>query len=83
MISLQVSTEQIHEVISWNDATIAGILIAFILAFGLVIIYLFKTNQTLYKEFIVELKANNEALIKVNNFQNEFVNNMVALEKRK
>jgi hypothetical protein len=83
MISAQVSTQQIHEVISWNDATVIGILIAFILAFGLVIIFLFKTNQTLYKEFIIELKANNEALIKVNNFQNEFVNNMVALEKRK
>lgn len=83
MISLQVNTQQIHDVISWNDATITGILIAIVLTFGCVIVYLFKTNQTLYKEFIVELKANNEALIKVNNFQNEFVNNMVSLEKRK
>lgn len=82
MISLQ-TTADLHEVISWNDATITGILIAIVLAFAATIIYLFKTNQTLYKEFIVELKANNEALIKVNNFQNEFVNNMVALEKRK
>ena len=83
MINLPIDTKQIHEVVSWNDATITGVLILFVLAFGCVIVYLFKTNQTLYKEFIIELKASNEALLKVNNFQNEFVNNMVSLEKRR
>lgn len=48
MISLQ-TTDQIHDIITWNDATIIGVLICFILAFGSVIYYLFKTNQDLYK----------------------------------
>ena len=48
MISLQ-TTEQIHKVLTWDDATIPGILIAVVLAFGSVIYYLFKTNQDLYK----------------------------------
>lgn len=82
MISLQ-TTSDLHDVISTNDATAIGILIAVVIAFGWVIIYLFRVNQDLHNKFIVELKASNEALIKVNNFQNEFVNNMVALEKRK
>jgi Na+/melibiose symporter-like transporter len=77
-----MNPEQIHDVISWNDATSTGILIALALAFGWVIIYLFKVNQELHKKFIDELKASNEALIKVNNFQNEFVNNMIKLEKK-
>ena len=83
MINLQINTNQIHDVVAWNDATVTGILIAIVLAFGCVIVYLFRTNQTLYEKFIIELKGANEALIKVNNFQNEFVNNMVSLEKRK
>lgn len=48
MILLQ-TTDQIHDVITWNDATITGVLIAFVLTFGSVIYYLFKVNQELYK----------------------------------
>ncbi len=54
MVKLQVTTSQIHDVVSWNDATIQGILMAFILAFGFVIYHLFKTNQAMYKEFSAE-----------------------------
>lgn len=43
------TTEQLHDVISWNDATITGILIAVVISFATVIYYLFKTNQDLYK----------------------------------
>lgn len=68
MINLQVNTDQIHDVISWNDATITGILIACVLSFGMVIYYLFKTNQEmqkknsderdrLYSEFTAEIKC--------------------------
>jgi hypothetical protein len=88
------TTAEIHDVLSMSDATIAGVLIAIAISFGFVIRYLFKTNQelsetymakfeSLNKEFVAELKANNEALLKVNSFQNEFVNNMVALNGRK
>ncbi len=88
------TTEDLHGVLSISDATIAGVLISIAISFGIVIRYLFKTNQelsktymakfeSLNKEFVAELKASNEALIKVNNFQNEFVNNMVALNGKK
>lgn len=64
MINLQ-TTEQIHNVLKWNDATIPGILIAIVLAFGSIIYYLFKVNQEqnktntlriekLYEEFTSE-----------------------------
>jgi len=49
MISLQ-TTQQVHDILTWNDATIPGILIAVVLAFGSVIYYLFKTNQDIYKK---------------------------------
>lgn len=82
MISLQTATD-LHNVISTNDATITGILIAIVLAFGFTIVYLYKSVQTLNKEYISELRASNEALIKVNNSYNEFVRNMIELRNGK
>lgn len=92
MISLQ-TTEQIHNVLTWNDATIPGILIAFVLAFGSVIYYLFKTNQdmnkahnakieTLYQQHITEIKSFNELLVKVNNMYYDSIRNLVDLQKK-
>lgn len=68
MINLLLDPKQIHDIVSWNDATITGILIAVVLAFGIVIYYLFKTNQEmqtknaneidrLYSEFTAEIKC--------------------------
>ena len=68
MINLQIDTKQLKEVISTNDATIIGVLIVFVIAFGTVIYYLFKTNQEmqkknaderdrLYSEFTLEIKS--------------------------
>ena len=82
MISLQINTQQIHEVISWNDLTVAGILMAFILAFAYVIYYLFKINQTLYKEHLSEIRTFNEMLLKINNQYSEAINNLVMLHKK-
>jgi len=73
---------ELQKVMSTNDATIVGVLIVIVVAFGWVIFYLFKVNQDLHNKFIVELKASNEALIKVNNFQNDFVNNLARMDKR-
>ena len=78
--SLQ-TTAQLHEVISWNDATIVGILIAIILAFGMTIIYLYKNVERLNKDHMNELRQFNETLIKVNNSYNDFVKNMIELKK--
>ncbi len=78
--SLQ-TTSQLHEVISWNDATIVGILIAIILAFGMTIIYLYKNVERLNKDHMTELRQFNETLIKVNNSYNDFVKNMIELKK--
>lgn len=44
MVSLE-TTKELHDVISYNDATISGILIAIAIAFGSVIYYLFKTSK--------------------------------------
>ena len=82
MIALQTATD-LKEIISTTDATIVGILIAVVVAFGFAIIYLYKNVQILNKEYISELRASNEALIKVNNSYNEFVRNMIELRNSK
>ena len=73
---------EIQKVMSTNDATIVGVLIVVTVALGWTVVYLFKVNQSLQKENKEELKANSEVLLKVNNAQNEFVSNIVKLEKR-
>jgi hypothetical protein len=82
MINLQIDTTQIHDVVSWNDLTVAGILTAFILAFGYVIYHLFKINQVLYKEHLAEIRTFNEMLLKINNQYSESINNLVTLHKK-
>lgn len=82
MIPLQTATD-FHKVISTNDATIVGILIAIVIALGTVVVYLYKSVQQLNKEYIAELRTTNETLIKVNNSYNEFVRNMIELRQTK
>ena len=77
MISLQANLTDLQKVVATNDATVTGILIAVVLAFGVTIIYLYKNIQTLNKDHMNELRSFNETLLKVNNSYNEFVKNMV------
>ncbi len=72
MIFLQVpNTTDIKSIVSTNDATVTGILMAVVIALGVAIIYLFKQNQQLHKDYISELKATTETLLKVNMSNNE------------
>ena len=80
MISLQANLTDLQKVVATNDATVTGILIAVVLAFGVTIIYLYKNIQTLNKDHMNELRSLNETLLKVNNSYNEFVKNMVELK---
>lgn len=89
MISSQ-TTQDLHNIISTDDATIVGVLIAIVIVFAATIIYLYKNIQILYekiqtlnKEFISELRLMNETTIKQNNSYNEFVKNMVEYSKKK
>ena len=82
MISLQTAAD-LHNVITTNDATIIGTLIVVSITFGATIVYLYKNIQSINKEYIAELRASNEALIKVNNSYNEFVRNMIELRTKK
>lgn len=88
MISLQ-TTADLHNVISTTDATITGILIAVVLAFGFTIVYLFKyvrkmneEREVLYKEFIGEVKIFNSNLMLVNKEYHDAIKNLVDLYKR-
>jgi uncharacterized protein HemX len=49
-----ITPEQAQSILSMNDVTIAGILIALALAFGFVIYYLFKVNQEILKSSSAE-----------------------------
>lgn len=89
MISLQINTQQIHDVASWNDLTVAGILVAFIFTFGFTIVYLFKHIQkmnadrdVLYDKYIQEVKGLNESVVKINNQYSDSINNLALLYKK-
>jgi hypothetical protein len=80
-ISLQASLSDLQKVVSTNDATVTGVLIAFCIAFSLCIIYLFKTIQDLNKDHMNELRTFNDLLLKANDkvyeiikIMNEFKN---------
>ena len=55
MISLQ-TTQQVHDILTWNDATIPGILTAVGMIFGYGFYYLFKINQDMNKNHTETVK---------------------------
>jgi hypothetical protein len=93
MDNAPMTPSQLHDIVSWNDMTIGGVLIALVLAFGAVIYFLFKANQTLYKEFTAErdrlykehlneIRSFNEALLRINNQYSEAIQNLSILFKK-
>ena len=93
MIALQ-TTADLHNVMTITDATITGVLTSIVIAFGATIIYLYKSIQTLNREYVAsyqelsekyidELRKNNEILLKVNNSYNDFSNNMLKIFDKK
>jgi hypothetical protein len=80
-IHLFQSTREISEVLSTNDATIVGVLIAVCLALGGAVIYLYKSVQSLNKDFIKELKDNQTILIEMTKKYHEFTDNVMQLKK--
>ena len=81
MMFLQTVSD-LKDIVTTNNATTTGVLIAVAVAFGITIIYLFKNIQSLNKEHMVELRSFNETLLKVNNSYNDFVKNMVELKNK-
>ncbi len=81
MFLLYQSTRDLTEVISTNDATIVGVLIAVCLALGGAVIYLYKSVQTLNKDFIKELKENQTILIEMTKKYHEFTENVMQLKR--
>ncbi len=75
------STRDLTEVISTNDATIVGVLIAVCLALGGAVIYLYKSVQTLNKDFVKELKETQSILIEMTKKYHEFTDNVMQLKK--
>ena len=81
MFFLLQSTRDITEVISTNDATIVGVLIAVCLALGGAVIYLYKSVQALNKDFIKELKDNQTILIEMTKKYHEFTDNVMQMKR--
>jgi hypothetical protein len=75
------STRDLTEVISTNDATIVGVLIAVCLALGGAVIYLYKSVQSLNKDFVKELKETQSILIEMTKKYHEFTDNVMQLKK--
>lgn len=89
MILLQANTiTDLQNVISTNNATVQGILIAVVLALGVAVIYMFKyiqkmnaEREVLYKEFIGEIKIFNTNLMNVNKDYHESITKISELYK--
>jgi len=82
VIPLQTATD-LKEIISTNDATIVGILIAVVVVESFVIIYLYKNIQSLNEKFLTELRENSKVLIELTKSNHEFINNIVQLRNTK
>jgi len=74
LLNMMQSASDLKEVISTNDATIQGLLIAVVIALGAAVIYLYNQVRNLQKEYVDQLIKNNEMLVKVNNQYNEYIN---------
>ena len=88
MIFLQ-STTDLQNIVSIDNATVSGILIAVLIAFGATIIYLFKyiqkmnaDREILYKEFIGEVKIFNQNLMQVNKDYHESIAKITEMYRR-
>jgi hypothetical protein len=81
MFFLLQSTRDLTEVISTNDATIVGVLIAVCLALGGAVIYLYKSVQSLNKDFVKDLKETQSILIEMTKKYHEFTDNVMQLKK--
>lgn len=80
-LNLQVSTEQVRQIVTTNDATVQGILIGIVLALSTIVVFLYRKTETMQKEYIKELKAINEMVLKINNDQKEFTANLLKFQE--
>jgi len=90
MIFLQANTiTDLQNIVSTNNATVQGILIAVVLALGTAVIYMFKyiqkmntEREVLYKEFIGEIKIFNTNLMNVNKDYHESITKISELYRK-
>lgn len=71
---LQTATD-LKSVISMNDATIIGILIAVIISLVYVVRHVYFKLEEKHKEYIEELRANNKTMIDVSEKYSQAMNN--------
>lgn len=87
---LQANTiTDLQNIVSTNNATVQGILIAVVLALGTAVIYMFKyiqrmnaEREVLYKEFIGEIKIFNTNLMNVNKDYHESITKISELYRK-
>lgn len=80
-LNFQVSSDQVREIVTTNDATVQGILIGIVLALSTIVVFLYRKTETMQKEYIKELKAINEMVLKINNDQKEFTANLLKFQE--
>lgn len=69
-----MNDDKIHEIATWNDLTVIGVLTLFAIIFAIVIYHLFRINQKMYKDHLAELRTFNEILLKINNQYSAAIN---------
>lgn len=80
-LNLQVSTEQVRQIVTTNDATVQGILIGAVLVLSSIVVFLYRKTETMQKEYVKELKTFNETILKINNDYKEFSANLLKFQE--
>lgn len=80
-LNLQVSTEQVRQIVTTNDATVQGILIGVVLVLSSIVVFLYRKTETMQKEYVKELKTFNETVLKINNDYKEFSANLLKFQE--
>lgn len=80
MIALETASE-LHTILSINDVTIIGVLLAVIIALGYTIRHLYHKTQEQHKEYIDELRANNKTFIEITEKYTQATNNSTEAYK--
>lgn len=74
--------DQFKDVAQSDNFTTVGVMFAVIIALAIAVVYLYKRVERMQKSFVDELKAMNEATIKMMNGYNEFVEGFRKLVNR-
>ena len=68
------TADEVRKIVTTNDATVQGILIGVIIGLGAAVVFLYRENRTLQKEYTKALMDFSDKLVDLTKAYNEFQN---------